>query len=80
MTEKLTVVGILVDHRAEKSPEVQKVLCDYGKEILMRSGIPSSDHESGLITLVVETDKCCVDTLIKRLETIGGVKAKSLDF
>ncbi len=80
MTTPLSIMGILVDDRAKVAPEVQEVITKFGSEILCRMGIPGSDKERGLITLVIESD---LDELMKfrrELEAISGLTVQTLSF
>ena len=54
MNRDICIVGILVDERACRAPEVQQVLTKHGSRILSRSGISDPSRKRGIITLVVE--------------------------
>ena len=80
MPQNLAIVGVLVDDREDKSPLVQEVLAHYGRQILMRAGVPSPDRKKGLIALALDTDGKDVGDMAKRLEEIGGVTVRTLNF
>ncbi|AEG14101.1 hypothetical protein Desku_0479 [Desulfofundulus kuznetsovii DSM 6115] len=78
MQKDICVVGILVDGRADRAPEVQQVLTRHGSRILSRSGIPDPSRRRGIITLTVEADESERKTLERDLQQIEGVVVKSV--
>ena len=80
MANKLSVMGIALNHREDMSPKVQGVLSDFGEQILMRAGVPSPDRRKGLITLTLEAEDGAVQDLAKRLEEIEGVTVRTMSF
>ncbi|MDK2887909.1 putative iron-only hydrogenase system regulator [Desulfofundulus australicus DSM 11792] len=78
MAKDICVVGILVDGRAEKAPEVQQVLTRHGSRILSRSGIPDPSRRRGIITLTMEADDDERRMLEQELQQIQGVVVKSV--
>lgn len=73
MKREITVIGILVDQRAEHAPDVQRVISDFGRCVLGRFGIPAPDESHGLITLVMECDTETSRQFISRLEQIPAI-------
>ncbi|MDQ0287161.1 putative iron-only hydrogenase system regulator [Desulfofundulus luciae] len=78
MQKDICVVGILVDGRADRAPEVQQVLTRHGSRILSRSGIPDPSRRRGIITLTMEADESERKTLEQDLQKIEGVVVKSV--
>ncbi|RKO67641.1 hypothetical protein [Desulfofundulus salinus] len=78
MQKDICVVGILVDGRADRAPEVQQVLTRHGSRILSRSGIPDPSRKRGIITLTMEADESERKTLEEDLQQIEGVVVKSV--
>ncbi|SHJ34000.1 hypothetical protein [Desulfofundulus thermosubterraneus] len=78
MQKDICVVGILVDGRADRAPEVQQVLTRHGSRILSRSGIPDPSRRRGIITLTMEADESERKTLEQDLQQIEGVVVKSV--
>lgn len=78
-----TVLLILVDHRKESAPTVQKILTTWGCMIKTRLGIHDgvleNCSESGLIIceLVGEPDK--KEELARKLSLLPGVRSKLVD-
>ncbi|MBT9134858.1 MAG: hypothetical protein DDT37_01312 [Firmicutes bacterium] len=73
MKKEISIVGLLVDQRAEHAPDVQRILSDFGRCVLGRFGIPAHDENHGLITLVMECDEETSRQLIQRLEQIPAL-------
>lgn len=80
MATPLSIMGILVDDRADVAPEVQKVITGFGSEILCRMGIPGPKKEKGLITLVIESDLEKLTAFRRELEAIPGLSVQTLSF
>lgn len=80
MSTPITLMGILVDHRAEMAPEVQEIITRYGGDILCRMGIPSPSREKGLITVVMEAKGETVQQFRKELQDISGVDVQTMSF
>lgn len=80
MTRRLSLVGILVDHRGEMAPQVQEVITRFGTEIIGRFGVPSPSKEKGLITLVMEAESGEVQELTNGLKKIEGIEVQWAQF
>ncbi len=78
MDVDIRIVGILVEGRASRAPEVQEVLTRYGSRILMRCGIPDPGMERGIITLTVQAGEEDCRRMETELRNIDGVSAKSM--
>ena len=46
--EKLTIVGLRLDHRQDIAPEVQEILTRHGDRILCRMGLPDPGKQDGI--------------------------------
>lgn len=80
MTTPLSIMGILVEERAEVAPEVQEIITKHGSEILCRMGIPGPDKKKGLITLVIESKLEELMQFRRELEEIPGLTVQTLSF
>ncbi|HYH04025.1 MAG TPA: hypothetical protein VEC37_13060 [Bacillota bacterium] len=80
MNEALTVIGVLVDHRADRAPGVQEVITRYGEDIIARMGVPSPSKEKGLITLVFKGETTAAQQFYRELGEISGVAVEMLHF
>lgn len=79
MAENIYVMGILVNERAQRGPQVQEVLSRYGSVILSRNGIPDPSRTRGIITLTLQSDAAAPQALKEELERIEGVRAEIVD-
>lgn len=75
MPGDICIVGILVENRASRAPEVQQVITKYGSQIISRSGIPDPAKERGIITLTMETRAGEAQMLVHDLQRLPGVTA-----
>jgi putative iron-only hydrogenase system regulator len=77
MGKRIGFVGVLVERRQEASPEVNRILSEYGDLILARMGLPSHDRKVSVITLVVDATTDEIGELTGKLGQISGVSVKS---
>jgi len=77
MNKRLGFVGIIIEDRIKAAPLVNKVLSDYGDEILVRVGLPCKGRQCNVITLTVEMSTDELGGLTGRLGSIEGVSVKS---
>lgn len=77
MERDICIVGILVNGRSTRAPEVQEVLTKHGSLILSRNGIPDPGRERGIITLTLQAHDSEREHLEKDLGRIDGVTVKS---
>jgi putative iron-only hydrogenase system regulator len=80
MEEPLTIIGIMVDHREKRAPEVQEVITRHGGEIVCRMGVPSPSKGKGLITLVYKGENAGAEHFYNQLEEITGVDVRMVRF
>lgn len=78
------IMAILIDKRTDAAPKVQKILTDHGCIIKTRLGMHESSTcaDEGMIILDLTANNGEVETLETELESVKGVKVKSmvLDF
>lgn len=77
--DKMTIMGIRVDHRANVAPQVQEVLTKHGNIIISRFGLPDSLKRDGLITLYIKSGKNEIQELSKDLNSLEGVTVKTME-
>lgn len=77
MNRDICIVGILVDERASRAPEVQQVLTRHGSRILSRNGIPDPGRQRGIITLTMQATDEERQSLENDLRRIDGVSVNS---
>lgn len=71
----VSVVGIVIENRADKADDVQNIITKYGDSIISRMGVPSSDRYTGIITIALEADTDRAAGFVGELKSIGGVTA-----
>jgi putative iron-only hydrogenase system regulator len=77
MENRLGFVGIILEDRAACAPAVNKILGEFGEEILARMGLPHVRGAHAVITLIVDTSTDRMGALTGRLGEIPGVSVKS---
>ena len=77
MPKRLGFVGIIIEHREKTAEKVNKVISEYGEEIIARQGVPYKDRQLSVITLVVDMTTDELGALTGKLGAIEGVSIKS---
>lgn len=77
MQKRLGFVGIIIENRVEHAEAVNRVLADFGKNIVVRTGLPNVRGKYAVITLVVDATTDEVGALTGKLGMIEGVSVKS---
>jgi putative iron-only hydrogenase system regulator len=77
MEKRIGFVGIIVEHREQNSPQVNRVLSEAGELILARVGLPHRGRGVAVITLVIEATTDELGLLTGRLGALPGVSVKS---
>lgn len=75
MEEYVHVVSITVKRRNVNAPKVNKVLTACGKVVLGRMGIHYEKCDVNIITLITVGNKKDIQSLVKKLTAIKGVKS-----
>ena len=76
------LMGVVINHRSKNAKEVQETLTKHGCIIKMRLGLHEADNacsEEGLVLLQLGGDETERGNLEEDLNSIKGVKAKSLE-
>ena len=69
MSRDICIVGIMVEERACRAPEVQEVITRYGTRILSRSGSPDP---------TMEAYDYEAENLVEDLGRVNGVTARAM--
>lgn len=80
MAAPISVIGIMVNERDDVAPELQEVITKFGRDILGRMGVPSSNKENGLITLIYEGELNQVSVFHRELEKVQGITVQTMSF
>ncbi|WP_213974096.1 hypothetical protein [Tepidanaerobacter acetatoxydans] len=76
------LMAVLINHRSKNAGEVQETLTEHGCIIKMRLGLHETDNacsEEGLVLLQLGGTEAERKSLEDKLNSIPGVKAKSLE-
>ncbi len=77
MEARIGVVGIVLDNPQNDAQKVNAVLSKYSDIIKGRMGLPFSEHNISVISLVVSGDTNRVGALTGTLGQMDGVTVKS---
>ena len=77
MSKRLGFVGIIIEDRLKAAPLVNKVLSEYGEEIVARVGLPYKERHCSVITLTVDMSTDELGALTGKLGGIEGVTVRS---
>ena len=77
MSKRLGFVGIIIENRIKAAPLVNKILSEYGDDIVARVGLPYKERHCSVITLTVDMTTDEVGALTGKLGAIEGVSVKS---
>ena len=77
MKKRIGVVGIVVERREKVGDRINSILSKHVEIIIGRMGIPSSELELSLISLMVEGTSDQVGALTGKLGNLSGVRLKT---
>jgi len=75
------IMAVVINHRSKKAPSVQEIFTKHGCAIKMRLGLHEAGDvcsEEGLVLLQLSDDKSQIKSLEDDLNSIEGVKAKTM--
>lgn len=76
METRVAVIGIIVENK-ESVPELNKLLSEYGDNIIGRMGIPYHKKEINVISIVIDAPQDVINALSGKIGRLGGVHAKT---
>lgn len=77
MEDRIAVVGVLIEDREKAAQKVNQILSEFGDIIVGRMGIPYSEKEVNIISLIVNGNNDQLGALSGKLGNLPGVKVKS---
>ncbi|MEI8011838.1 MAG: TM1266 family iron-only hydrogenase system putative regulator [Candidatus Omnitrophota bacterium] len=77
MNKRIGFIGIIIENRLKTAPSVNKVLSEYGEEIVARVGLPYKERHCSVITLTVDMSTDQLGALTGKLGAIEGVTVRS---
>jgi putative iron-only hydrogenase system regulator len=78
MGKRVGFVGIIISDRINAAEQVNKILSEFGKSIVVRTGVPDVGDSSSVITLVIKATTDELGALTGKLGAIEGVSVKSM--
>jgi putative iron-only hydrogenase system regulator len=77
MSKRLGFVGIIIEDRLKAAPLVNRILSEYGEEIVARVGLPYKERHCRVITLTVDMSTDELGALTGKLGAVEGVTVRS---
>lgn len=77
MDNRIGVVGIIVENRADSAGRVNQILTDYGFLVRGRMGLPNLTENVCAISLIVDGSNEEIGAMTGKLGRIAGVKVAS---
>ncbi len=77
MEKRLGFVGIILEDRKKQADAVNKILSEYGDNVIARVGLPYKEKNCSVITLTVDINTDDLGTMTGKLGNIEGVSVKS---
>ncbi|MCD6107636.1 MAG: iron-only hydrogenase system regulator [Caldisericaceae bacterium] len=78
MKKRLGVVGIIIESRDEYAPKVNSILTQYGNIIKGRLGLPYSERNISVISIIVDGTVEEIGALTGKLGILEGVMVRSV--
>lgn len=76
MEKRVAVLGIIVENRAS-APKVNDILHEYAEYIIGRMGIPYSQKDISIISVVIDAPMDVINALSGKLGKLDGVSSKA---
>ncbi|MFW6378020.1 MAG: TM1266 family iron-only hydrogenase system putative regulator [Bacillota bacterium] len=76
-SKRIGVVGIVIEDRKEVAEKLNQILSESGEIILGRMGIPSSEYDLSMLSLIVEGTPDQVAGMTGKIGNLPGVSIKS---
>jgi len=73
---RIAVIGIIVNNRAETARRVNDILSSYGEIIVGRMGVPCKERSISVISVIADGNGDEIGALTGKLGNIGGIKVK----
>lgn len=77
MSKRLGFVGIIIEDRKKSAQVVNRILMDYGEDIVARVGLPYRDRQCWVITLTVDMTSDQLGALTGKLGAVDSVTVRS---
>ena len=72
MEERVAIIGIIVEN-LESVPELNKLLSEYGDNIIGRMGIPYHKKNVNIISIAIDAKIELIEELNKKIRDLDGI-------
>ena len=77
MDKRIGTVTIIITDRTSQAQKVNQILCDFGKMIIGRMGLPYAPGDLHIIALIVHASTDEIGALTGKLGALKGIQVKS---
>lgn len=77
MEKRVAVLGIIVEDLTS-APKVNELLHEYSEYIIGRMGLPYSEKDLNVISIVVDAPMDVINALSGKIGRVNGVSAKAI--
>ena len=77
MSQRIGVIGIVVEDRGQAAARINQILGEYAHLIVGRMGIPYRERKVSVISLIIDGDTDEIGAMSGKLGNIKGVHVKS---
>ena len=77
METRIALIGIIVESKDEIE-NLNNILHEYGEYIIGRMGIPYSQKDINVISIVIDADNNTISSLSGKLGMLEGISVKTL--
>ncbi len=76
MEKRVAVLGIIIENR-ESAPKVNDILHEYAEYVVGRMGIPYSQKDINIMSVVIDAPMDVINALSGKLGKLPGVSSKA---
>lgn len=77
MDKRIAQIGIIVENM-DSVERINKLLHEYGENIVGRMGIPFREKDISIISIVIHAQQDIISTLAGKLGMLDGVNVKTI--
>ena len=77
MDTRVALIGIIVENM-DSTPELNKLLHEYGSYIIGRMGIPYRDKGISIISIAIDAPQDVINALSGKIGRLDGITAKTV--
>ena len=77
MDTRVALIGIIVENM-DSTPELNKLLHEYGSYIIGRMGLPYRERNVHIISVAIDAPQDVINALSGKIGTLDGITAKTV--